>query len=128
MENDEIYLKIEQQLTQIFKDKPIGEKCHFHKAVINETIEKVQQLYAQLLDAKEKAEESSRLKVAFLNNVSHEFRTPMNGILGFVDLFLKPNKTDEQRKLYAEIIKDSCDNLLNRVTDTIEISQIQTKY
>ena len=45
----------------------------------------------ELLVAKEKAEESDRLKTAFIQNISHEIRTPMNGIVGFIDLLQHPD-------------------------------------
>ncbi len=81
----------------------------------------------QLIAAKEKAEESNRLKTAFINNISHEFRTPLNGILGFVELLLKPGFKTEKREKYAKIIKESSVQLLDVVTDTIEVSHIQSK-
>lgn len=80
----------------------------------------------KLRHAKEKAEESNRLKTAFLNNISHEFRTPMNGILGFATLIALPDKTEQQREKFAQMIKESTDQLLNIVNDTIEMSQIQS--
>ena len=48
----------------------------------------------RLKDAKEKAEESDRLKTAFLTNMSHEIRTPMNGIIGFSNLMKNPELTE----------------------------------
>ncbi len=80
----------------------------------------------ELIKAKEEAEESNRLKTAFLHNISHEFRTPMNGIVGFSDLLTGPDIDAEQREYYAASIKESCNKLVDIVTDTIEISQIQS--
>ncbi len=80
----------------------------------------------ELIKAKEEAEESNRLKTAFLHNISHEFRTPMNGIVGFSDLLTDPDIDAEQREYYAASIKESCNKLVDIVTDTIEISQIQS--
>ncbi|MBN1252241.1 MAG: response regulator [Bacteroidales bacterium] len=81
-----------------------------------------------LEQAKEKAEESNQLKTAFLNNISHEFRTPMNGIIGFSELLIKNDKTKNQKETYVEIIKESCGKLINIVNDTVEISKIQNKF
>src|SRR5512140_2870206 len=54
----------------------------------------------ELISAKEKAEESDRLKTAFLTNMSHEIRTPMNGILGFAELLKEPNLTINEQQDY----------------------------
>lgn len=76
--------------------------------------------------AKKKAEESNRLKSAFLNNITHEFRTPMNGILGFTDMLAMDADTDEKKGYYLSVIQDSCKRLLEIVDDTVELSQIQS--
>lgn len=79
----------------------------------------------QLIKAKEKAEESDRLKSAFLTNMSHEIRTPMNGILGFTDLVAREDISTEMRSKYSEIIKSSTDRLLQLLTDIIDFSKIE---
>ncbi len=72
-----------------------------------------------------KAEESDRLKSAFLTNMSHEIRTPMNGILGFTSL-LKQNIISEKEKADAyDIIEKSGKRLLNIINDLIDISKIE---
>lgn len=81
----------------------------------------------ELIKAKEKAEESNRLKSAFLNNISHEFRTPLNGMLGFLNLALQENLSQEQKREYYQIIKDTSTQFLNILTDVVEVSQIQSK-
>jgi signal transduction histidine kinase len=78
-----------------------------------------------LLAAKIKAEESDRLKTAFLNNISHEIRTPLNGILGFAELLTDENTDEQQAKKYKEIIQSSSERLLSTVSDVIELSKIQ---
>ncbi len=80
----------------------------------------------KLIQAKEKAEESDRLKSAFLVNMSHDIRTPMNGILGFVDLLRNPELSGEEQKQYADYVKTSSERLLNTVSDIIEISKIES--
>ncbi|RLD62857.1 MAG: hypothetical protein DRJ01_05260 [Bacteroidetes bacterium] len=79
----------------------------------------------ELIKAKERAEESDRLKSTFLANMSHEVRTPMNSILGFSDL-LKENKVEgTKQKEYIEIINRNGKLLLNLIDDIIDISKIE---
>ncbi len=80
----------------------------------------------ELLIAKEKAEESNRLKTAFLNNISHEIRTPFNGILGFLSIIQDFDLTGTERDEYISIINKSADRLINTINDIVEMSQIQT--
>jgi len=79
-----------------------------------------------LVEAKEKAEEATRLKSSFLANMSHEVRTPMNGILGFVSLLDGGNVSENARHNYMEIIKTSCDDLLRIIDDILDISKIES--
>ncbi len=79
----------------------------------------------QLKIAKEKAEESDRLKTAFLNNISHEIRTPLNAIVGFSTLQNKPNLTSEQRSKYNDMILQSSDKLLSIISDIIRIATLE---
>jgi len=88
--------------------------------------EEYKQINEELFVAKQKAEESMLLKSAFLQNISHEVRTPMNSIIGFSQLLTKPNLSHEKITLFNEKITISCENLLNIITDIIEISQIET--
>lgn len=80
----------------------------------------------QLLAAKDRAEESDRLKTAFLMNMSHEIRTPMNGILGFLSLLAEPGLEEEYRREYIDIMNQSGQRLLTTINDIIEISRIET--
>ena len=79
----------------------------------------------ELIKAKEKAEESDCLKTSFLNNVSHEFRTPMNAIMGFSNLLVTETNDLEQRELFASVIQNACSQLLEIVTNVVEISEVQ---
>ncbi len=79
-----------------------------------------------LIEAKVKAQEGMRAKSEFLANMSHEIRTPINGIVGFVDLLLE-KESDEDKKRYLEIIKDSTDSLLNVINDILDISKLESK-
>ncbi len=73
-----------------------------------------------------KAEESDRLKTAFLSNMSHEIRTPMNGILGFSDLLDDESLSYEERKQYTRIINNNGKHLLSIINDIIDIAKIDS--
>ena len=82
---------------------------------------------AELRAARDKAEESNRLKSAFLANISHEIRTPLNAIVGFSNILIKdPNLTDEEKQEFVEIINLNNDLLLNLINDILEMSRIDS--
>lgn len=77
--------------------------------------------------AKNKAEESDKLKSAFLMNLSHEIRTPMNAVLGFSDLLLNTKLSEEERNEYIKVIQQSGRNLLDIIDDLVEMSKIDSQ-
>lgn len=87
------------------------------------TIRKHQQ--TELIKAKLKAEESDKLKTAFISNISHELRTPMNGIIGFSKLITDNSVTNEEKKIFSNALIESTNRLLNTVEEVLLISQIQ---
>jgi PAS domain S-box-containing protein len=80
---------------------------------------------ANLIESKERAEESDRLKTAFLHNISHEIRTPMNAIVGFSNLLSDPNLSHEDQFTYTEIISKSSQHLLSIVNDVVEMANVE---
>jgi PAS domain S-box-containing protein len=80
---------------------------------------------AELIMAKNKAEESDRLKSTFLANMSHEIRTPMNGILGFANLLNEDNISRNEREEYVEIINQNGNLLLKLIDDILDIAKIE---
>ena len=82
-------------------------------------------IFEELTAAKKKAEESDRLKTAFLNNISHEIRTPLNAIVGFSTLLAEPDLTDQTRSSYIDTVTQSSDKLLAIISDIIDISNIE---
>jgi PAS domain S-box-containing protein len=80
----------------------------------------------KLLKAKDKAEESEKLKTAFLANVSHEIRTPMNAILGFVNLMQEYETSEEERSEYFGMIASNGEVLLNLINDIIDLSKLES--
>jgi PAS domain S-box-containing protein len=80
----------------------------------------------ELIKAKEKAEESDRLKSAFLTNMSHEIRTPMNGILGFAELLKEPNLSTDDQQDFIQTIQISGERMLNTINNIVDVSKIES--
>ncbi len=81
----------------------------------------------ELRTAKDKAEESKRFKTAFLNNVSHEVRTPLNAIFGFAQLLKDYFPNDETALGYLKIVEKNCQILLRLFDDIIDVSSIESR-
>jgi PAS domain S-box-containing protein len=79
----------------------------------------------ELEKSKEKAEESDKLKTAFLHNISHEIRTPMNAIIGFSALLGEPDNNPETQASFIQSIQDGSNQLLSIITDIVDISSIE---
>jgi len=93
--------------------------------VIFKDISERKETERNLLEAKEKAEESDRLKTAFLSNMSHEIRTPMNAIVGFSDLLNDSSLGKEERSEFIAQINLGAENLMHLIDDIIDISKIE---
>ena len=77
-------------------------------------------------EARKKAEEADMLKAAFLQNISHEVRTPINAVVGFSKILLTDEVTRNERMNYLQIIARNCQILLHVFSDTIKLSKIQS--
>ena len=81
-------------------------------------------LEAQLIMAKEKAEQASRSKGMFLSNMSHEMRTPMNAIIGMTAIAKKADNA-ERRHYALEKVEESATHLLGIINDVLDMSKIE---
>lgn len=78
-----------------------------------------------LIEAKQRAEESDRLKSAFLANVSHEIRTPLNAIVGFSEV-IAHTEGEYEREEYLDIVKANSNLLLHLINDILDLSRIES--
>ncbi|WP_423128703.1 ATP-binding protein [Gaoshiqia sp. Z1-71] len=100
-----------------------------HQEVIMEAfvdITDLQNVQKELVIAKEKAEESDRLKSSFLANMSHEIRTPLNAIVGFASMLVEEDFEQKEKDLYKQIIEENTASLLNLIEDILDLSRLES--
>jgi signal transduction histidine kinase len=104
------------------KDK---EMIEFVTHEISHTVRRIK-AEEEIILALERAEQSDRLKSAFLANISHEIRTPLNSILGFTKLLGEPDVDAIKLHRYAEIILNNGNQLLSIINGVLDFSMIET--
>lgn len=112
-------LWVQNNVTPVYEN---GELTELHGTNIDITEKKQTEL--DLIMAREKAVKSDELKSAFINNISHEVRTPLNGIIGFSEILVNQETTPDKKKLFLDIIKKSSNRLLKTITDYMDISMV----
>lgn len=118
--NNDLKEVLESQLQQI---KELKTKLNsLDGKVDEEVLKRTSELHTLL----EKTVESNRLKEAFLEKISRELRTPLNSILGFVNLLNDPNLAKIEREYYLKFIRDSGNNLLTLIDNIIDFSRLET--
>ncbi|MCX8023407.1 MAG: ATP-binding protein [Syntrophorhabdaceae bacterium] len=115
------YETTSQDITKRKKAEEELENYRFHLERL------VEERTRELEDAKKRAEESDRLKSAFLATMSHELRTPLNSIIGFTGILLQGlvgPLNDEQKKQLG-MVRSSANHLLSLINDVLDISKIE---
>ncbi|MGF1584398.1 MAG: PAS domain S-box protein [Bacteroidales bacterium] len=111
-----------EAVAQNFIDNPV-----INAVVVNiRDITAIKKTETELREAIKKAEESDRLKTAFLQNMSHEIRTPMNAIMGFSNLLVQNFNDKEKLQKFSHIIGKRCNDLLEIINGILDISQIES--
>jgi len=91
-----------------------------------ETAEKLQEQHRLLEEALDKAQRASHAKTTFLNNMSHDIRTPMNAIIGFTNLAATHLNNRELVKDYLDKITAASNHLLSLINDVLDMSRIES--
>ena len=89
-------------------------------------IDAQKEMESALIAARNKAEESDRLKTAFLANMGHEIRTPLNAIVGFADLLPVVESEEDRNQLISEIQKNNY-KLLNIIDGLVSMSKVEAE-
>ncbi len=82
-------------------------------------------ILTDITDRKQAVEDGKQIRSAFLSNVSHELRSPINGILGLADLLKSPDISQDEQLKYIGLIRHAAEILLHLVNDLIDISRIE---
>lgn len=120
----EILLRINNLLETSSLYKQLGNQNQILDEMVKERTLELELSNRELIIEKEKAQESNRLKTAFLNNISHEIRTPLNGILGFAQFVIQPDIIHEDKEVYLKHLNLSSDRLLNTINNIMDMSLI----
>lgn len=80
----------------------------------------------ELIKARERAEEASRAKSTFIANMSHEFRTPLNAILGYTQVMQNTGDLSDEQRTFVEEISNGGMQLLSMINNVIDLSKIET--
>lgn len=119
----EIIQQKEEIQTQNEEIRAQRDELERHRNYLSEIIE---ERTRDLIEAKERAEESDRLKTAFLANISHEIRTPLNAIQGFSSIIVNEDLDEDTRQELVDTIILSSNSLVKIIEDIIDVSKIQT--
>ena len=93
---------------------------------ISRDITALKKTHEELIKANLEAEASNRLKSSFLANISHEIRTPLNSVVGFANLLLANDITNEVKEEYIEHINHNSEKLLQIIGDIIDLSRLES--
>jgi signal transduction histidine kinase/CheY-like chemotaxis protein len=120
---------VKQKLTEIGLQNVKLENANQMVNDMNNELEEINQHLTKtneaLIRAKEKSDESDRLKSAFLANMSHEIRTPLNAIIGFSSILVDPLTTQKDQEQFMQIINSNSDQLIRIIDDILDLSKIE---
>ncbi len=120
----EVELRIHNLLHTRWMHQQIKNQNKVLEEKVSDRTSELETSMASLKIAKNAAESSDRLKTAFMNNISHEVRTPLNGILGAAQFLALEDMSCEEKKDFLPMLNKSCQRLLSTITDYMDIAMI----
>ena len=124
--NECLDLEIREKNRQIEEKEKLAAALRLANRELTAKNEEKEKRMVELIAAKEIVEESDELKTAFLQNISHKIRTPLNGIIGFSELLNHEDLNKDEIKEFTSLIGQSGKRLLEIVNNILDISKIQT--
>ena len=112
-------------LTFMFLDTDAAQKLELDAKIAEQKLELEKQQHL-LEEALANSEAANNAKTTFLNNMSHDIRTPMNAIIGFTDLAIKDYSKPEQVMNYLTKVRRASDHLLALINDVLDMSRIES--
>ena len=93
--------------------------------LLHQKTQELEKMNQQLIQAKEEAEIAANAKTEFLAMMSHDIRTPMNGVIGMVDLLMETELREDQKE-YADIVHRSADALVTVINDILDFTKMES--
>jgi len=109
---------------KLAREKAIDDELGYLVDEYNKMKSEVSTTFIELTKQKQKAEEVNRLKSEFLANISHEVKTPMNGVYGMAQLLIDTDLNEEQQD-YLKVIKSSSEHMLELLNNILDFSKIE---
>ena len=121
-------MEVDLRISNLLQTRYLHTQLQNQNLILEEKVQErtmeLQNTIIELEVAKTRAESSDRLKTAFMNNISHEVRTPLNGILGFSQIIAEPDLSLEEKQTYLGMLDECSERLINTITSYMDISLI----
>lgn len=135
VEKTDLELKVEKQKAQVSLFSALfilaictGVYVMFRLGKIKALYKELQESNKQVVIASKKAQESEKMKNAFIKNMCHEVRTPLNAINGFAELITSDGTTTEEKRKFSQIIYNNCNQLTSMMNDVLHIAQLDSNH
>jgi signal transduction histidine kinase len=117
--DEEYKISLEREIGERTKDLEDANK------LLKETMVSIEKNNVDLKHAREEADRANQFKSTFLLNLSHEVRTPLYGLISYLDLLGDEKTNEEDQVQYVKYAQKSCDRMMQLINDLIDVSKIE---